>query len=74
MVIQQTVYCLFTAVWWLKENPTYTMVEMVEIYFFQKYHIYRGSTQAENINNCVILDIRNRVFPEKSGKLEVDIY
>jgi hypothetical protein len=33
MVIQQTV-------WWLKEKPTYTVVEMVEIYFFQKYYFY----------------------------------
>ena len=67
MIIQQTV-------WWLKEKPTYTMVEMVEIYFFQKYHFYSGSTQPENINNRVILDFRNRVIPEKSGKPEVDVY
>ena len=50
MVIQQTV-------WWLKEKPTYTVVEMVEIYFFQKYNFYPGSTQPENIINCVITEL-----------------
>ena len=48
MVIQQTV-------WWLKEKPTYTVVEMVEKYYF--YFLPEFTQPKKNIINCVITEL-----------------